>query len=55
MKESSNGVPARNDIQNQLKILTERKAYTVEGKVSIADLEKAHSFFGKIESTETGL
>ncbi|MBD1227887.1 hypothetical protein [Xenorhabdus griffiniae] len=42
-------VPTRNNIQNQLKILTERKEHTVEEKVSIADLEKALSFFDKID------
>ncbi|MDC9592288.1 mechanosensitive channel MscK [Xenorhabdus sp. IM139775] len=46
---ASGDVPTRNDIQNQLKILTERKEHTVEEKVSIADLEKALSFFDKIE------
>ncbi|WP_338883214.1 mechanosensitive channel MscK [Xenorhabdus sp. TH1] len=42
-------IPTRSDIQNQLKILTERKEHTVEEKVSIADLEKTLSFFDKIE------
>ncbi|WP_422646061.1 mechanosensitive channel MscK [Xenorhabdus kozodoii] len=46
---SSGDVPTRNDIQNQLKILTERKEHTAEEKISIADLEKALSFFDKIE------
>ncbi|MDX7991184.1 mechanosensitive channel MscK [Xenorhabdus littoralis] len=45
-------VPTRNDIQNQLKLLTERKEHTVEEKVSIADLEKALSFFDKIDQVK---
>ncbi|WP_232370148.1 mechanosensitive channel MscK [Xenorhabdus lircayensis] len=48
----SSDVPTRNDIQNQLKILTERKEHTVEEKVSIADLEKALSFFDKIDQVK---
>ncbi|MBD2784754.1 mechanosensitive channel MscK [Xenorhabdus sp. DI] len=46
---ASGDVPTRNDIQNQLKILTERKEHTVEEKVSIADLEKTLAFFDKID------
>ncbi|OTA21301.1 miniconductance mechanosensitive channel MscM [Xenorhabdus beddingii] len=48
----SNDVPTRNDIQNQLNILTERKEHTVEEKLSIADLEKALSFFDKIDQVK---
>ncbi|MEQ1968573.1 mechanosensitive channel MscK [Xenorhabdus nematophila] len=45
-------VPTLKDIQNQLKILTEHKGNTVEEKVSISDLEKALSFFDKIEQVK---
>ncbi|PHM47782.1 miniconductance mechanosensitive channel MscM [Xenorhabdus miraniensis] len=45
----SSDVPTRTDIQNQLNTLTERKEHTVEEKISIADLEKALSFFDKID------
>ncbi|MDX7987962.1 mechanosensitive channel MscK [Xenorhabdus sp. 12] len=47
-------VPNRNDIQNQLNALTERKEHTVEEKASIADLEKALSFFDKIDQVKQG-
>ncbi|WP_244175399.1 mechanosensitive channel MscK [Xenorhabdus vietnamensis] len=45
----SSDMPTRNNIQNQLKILIERKEHTVEEKVSIANLEKTLSFFDKID------
>ncbi|PHM36839.1 mechanosensitive channel MscK [Xenorhabdus innexi] len=48
----SNDVPTRDDIQNQLKVLTERKEHTFEEKASIADLEKALSFLDKIEKIQ---
>ncbi|WP_418384927.1 mechanosensitive channel MscK [Xenorhabdus hominickii] len=45
-------IPTRTDIQNQLKLLTERKEHTVDEKVSMADLEKALSFFDKIDQVK---
>ncbi|MGJ0622850.1 mechanosensitive channel MscK [Xenorhabdus bovienii] len=52
MAAFSSETPTRNDIQNQLKILTERKEHTVEEKTSIADLEKALYFFDKIDQVK---
>ncbi|MCC8379274.1 mechanosensitive channel MscK [Xenorhabdus sp. PB30.3] len=48
----SNDVPTRDDIQNQLKVLTDRNEHTLEERASIADLEKALSFFDKIEKIQ---
>ncbi|MEX0445415.1 mechanosensitive channel MscK [Xenorhabdus sp. SGI246] len=48
----SSDVPTRDDIQNQLKVLTERKEHTVEEKASIVDLEKTLSFFDKIDQVK---
>ncbi|MBD2809341.1 mechanosensitive channel MscK [Xenorhabdus sp. Vera] len=48
----SSDVPTRNDIQNQLKSLTERKEHTVEERVSISDLEKTLSFFDRVEQVK---
>ncbi|MDR0218837.1 MAG: mechanosensitive channel MscK [Enterobacteriaceae bacterium] len=42
-------IPTRDDIQNQLKVLTDRKEHTFEEKASIADLEKMLSLFDRIE------